>query len=230
MLCVFCLYVICLSIWCSHSNSVSAMFGGGHWAWISSGTNSSFLNHLLSSLLLNKRHPISRIAHHAIWVSFYLELLGEFLHGRIMCLRSSAAISCPWTLGSLWNALIHFKVAKVTWWHIAARSWSSLVAVILFIDFLLHFHWAHVFIGAKDIPHIATVITWVISSRSGNFFLMSIFIDESVFAGAPVGSSGVWDCRDAVLSILVDFGALTISARSWDIVFNVSVNRFYLIV
>ena len=54
---------------------------------------------------------------------------------------------------------------------------------------------------------------------------MPIFVYESLFAGTPVGGSRVGNGGDAVLSVLVDFDALPIGARAWNIVLNACIDR-----
>ena len=179
-------------------------------------------------LLVDVGHTVRSVAHLTIRVSFYLELFRETAHRRVATVllsRAHGAVPGARGLGGPWTILIEFKVPEVTWGNVGAWAWSFFVIIILSIRVSSHPYRAGVFVGTKNIAHVAAIIAWVVYTRAWNFLLMPIFVYESLFAGTPVGGSRVGNGGDAVLSVLVDFDALPIGARAWNIVLNACIDR-----
>ena len=98
---------------------------------------------------------------------------------------------------------------------------------MLSVRVLLHSYRPGVFIGRKNITHVAAIVTWIIVARCWNFFLVSVLINKSLLAWAPVGSPRVCDCRNAVLSIFVYFDSLAVGTWSRNIILNIGIDWFY---
>lgn len=183
-----------------------------------------------SGSLLCIWHAISSVGHLTNRISFYFEFLGILSHH--WSTSGGAMVHSGFSLGALrspWGILVHLEVAEIAGRHIGpwARSLPG-HGVASPVGVQLDFHWAKVFVCRENISHVSAVIARIVYTWARNILLMSTLINESIFAWGPICRSRIWNCGDAVLAVLINFDALTVVSRTWNVILYIRIDRFYI--
>ena len=179
---------------------------------------------------MNVGHAVRSIAHLAVGVPFYLELLREVTHRRIMSLWGTDAISGTGALRGSRTVLKKLQMPKVRGQLVCSWAWLWFVIIVLSVGVLLDPYRSCVLICWEDITHVAAIVARVINSRARNLFFVSIFVYKSVLAWTPIGGSWVCNRGNAILSVLIDLYSLPVGSWTWNIVLDICVDWFYKIV